>query len=137
MTMKKTSKIAWVNIALIGVILAGCSIIPKNIHDTQLAPDSSTPSNYSIYNNGILYTVLNQKNEVLAVVITSHKRDEFNQLIEKYHERFLKMRNVKLEKDAGIKPIKDQYGNDVFSIDAEHFKFLVIMKTWGRGNIQP
>jgi len=106
-------------------LLVGCATVtPDKIQDDVASFDSSTPTNYNKDNGGLI-ALLDD-----GAVITSQAKDRYNKLIEMYKIKFKKEKAIELVNDAGIKPYKDRYGNDLFIIDNEHLVYFGVMNSW-------
>ena len=115
----------FVNVLVLNFILVSCATVtPDKIQDDVASFDSSTPNNYSKDNGGLI-AILDD-----GAVITSQAKDRYNKLIEMYKVKFKKEKAIELINDAGIKPYKDRYGNDLFLIDNEHLVYFGVMNSW-------
>lgn len=141
-------------ICFVSLLLVGCAtIVAPKVKDNAKAPDRTTPSKgYStIYNDGLLGYILEGKTvyadelkpgqklngEILKVIITSGKRDEYNRLIEQYKLQLKERENLIVEKDNGIQPFQDKYGNNVYTLDAVGVVIFSIFKSWERNQVEP
>ena len=115
----------FVNVLVLNLLLVGCTTVtPDKIQDNVASFDSSTPTNYNKDNGGLI-ALLDD-----GAVITSQAKDRYNKLIEMYKIKFKKEKAIELLADAGIKPYKDRYGNDLFLIDNEHLVYFGVMNSW-------
>ena len=113
------------SILVLNFFLVGCTTItPDKIQDTTASYDASTPSNYNKDNGGLVALLDN------GAVITSQAKERYNNLIKMYKVKFKKEKAIELVEDAGIKPYKDRYGNDLFLIDNEHLVYFGVMNSW-------
>lgn len=64
-------------------------------------------------------------------------RLKYNALVSLYSDQFFETKAVRLEKDAGIEPYTDQYGNKLFLIDQEHLVYFIILKKWSNELLPP
>jgi len=113
------------NILVLNFFLVGCATItPDKIQDSTASYDASTPSNYNKDNGGLVALLDN------GAVITSQAKERYNNLIKMYKVKFKKEKAIELAEDAGIKPYKDRYGNDLFLIDNEHLVYFGVMNSW-------
>jgi hypothetical protein len=110
---------------VLNFFIVGCATItPDKIQDNTASYDASTPSNYNKDNGGLVALIDN------GAVITSQARERYNNLIKMYKVKFKKEKAIELVEDAGIKPYKDRYGNDLFLIDNEHLVYFGVMNSW-------
>ena len=115
----------FVNVLVLNFLLVGCTTVtPDKIQDDIASFDSSTPTNYNKDNGGLI-ALLDD-----GAVITSQAKDRYNKLIEMYKIKFKKEKAIELINDAGIKPYKDRYGNNLFLIDNEHLVYFGVMNSW-------
>lgn len=113
------------SILVLNFFLVGCATItPDKIEDSTASYDASTPSNYNKDNGGLVALLDN------GAVITASAKDRYNNLIKMYKIKFKKEKAIELVEDAGIKPYKDRYGNDLFLIDNEHLVYFGVMNSW-------
>jgi hypothetical protein len=113
------------SILVLNFFIVGCATItPDKIQDNTASYDASTPSNYNKDNGGLVALIDN------GAVITSQARERYNNLIKMYKVKFKKEKAIELVEDAGIKPYKDRYGNDLFLIDNEHLVYFGVMNSW-------
>jgi len=113
------------SILVLNFFLVGCvTITPDKIQDSTASYDASTPSNYNKDNGGLVALLDN------GAVITPQARERYNNLIKMYKIKFKKEKAIELVEDAGIKPYKDRYGNDLFLIDNEHLVYFGVMNSW-------
>ena len=113
------------SILALNFLLVGCATItPDKIQDSTASYDASTPSNYNKDNGGLLALLDN------GAVITASAKDRYNNLIKMYKIKFKKEKAIELVEDAGIKPYKDRYGNNLFLIDNEHLVYFGVMNSW-------
>lgn len=113
------------SILVLNFFLVGCATItPDKIEDSTASYDASTPSNYNKDNGGLIALLDN------GAVITASAKDRYNNLIKMYKIKFKKEKAIELVEDAGIKPYKDRYGNDLFLIDNEHLVYFGVMNSW-------
>lgn len=118
--MKKFASILVLNFFLVGC----ATITPDKIQDSTASYDASTPSNYNKDNGGLIALLDN------GAVITASAKDRYNNLIKMYKIKFKKEKAIELVENAGIKPYKDRYGNDLFLIDNEHLVYFGVMNSW-------
>jgi hypothetical protein len=105
--------------------IVGCATItPDKIQDSTASYDASTPVNYNKDNGGLVALLDN------GAVITSQAKERYNNLIKMYKVKFKKEKAIELVEDAGVKPYKDRYGNDLFLIDNEHLVYFGVMNSW-------
>lgn len=115
----------FVSILVLNFLIVGCATItPDKIQDNTASYDASTPSNYNKDNGGLVALMDN------GAVITLKAKERYNNLIKMYKVKFKKEKAIDLEIDAGIKPYKDRYGNDLFIIDNEHLVYFGVMNSW-------
>ena len=118
--MKRFASILVLNFFLVGCV----TITPDKIQDSTASYDASTPSNYNKDNGGLVALLDN------GAVITPQARERYNNLIKMYKIKFKKEKAIELVEDAGIKPYKDRYRNDLFLIDNEHLVYFGVMNSW-------
>ena len=118
--MKKFASVLALNFLLVGC----ATVTPDKIQDSTASYDASTPSQYSQDNGGVIALLEN------GAVITNQAKDRYNKLIEMYRVKFKKEKAIELVENAGIKPYKDRYGNDLFLIDNEHIVYFGVMNYW-------
>jgi len=115
----------FVSVLALNFLLVGCTTVtPDKIKDSTASYDASTPSQYNQDNGGVIALFDN------GAVITKQAKDRYNKLIEMYKVKFKKEKAIELVEDAGIKPYKDRYGNDLFLIDNEHLVYFGVMNSW-------
>jgi hypothetical protein len=113
------------NVLALNLLLVGCATItPNKIQDNVASFDASTPSQYNKDNGGLI-AILDD-----GAVITPEAKERYNKLIEMYKIKFKKEKAIELINDAGIKPYKDRYSNDLFLIDNEHLVYFGLMNSW-------
>ena len=113
------------SILVLNFFLVGCATItPDKIQDTTASYDSSTPTNYSKDNGGLIALLDN------GAVITASAKDRYNNLIKMYKIKFKKEKAIELVENDGITPYKDRYGNNLFLIDNEHLVYFGVMNSW-------
>ncbi len=113
------------SILVLNFLLVGCATItPDKIQDSTASYDASTPSNYNKDNGGLVALLDN------GAVITPQAKERYNNLIKMYKVKFKKEKAIELVEDAGVKPYKDRYGNDLFLIDNEHLVYFGVMNSW-------
>ncbi len=118
--MKKFASILALNFFIVGC----ATITPDKIQDSTASYDASTPVNYNKDNGGLVALLDN------GAVITSQAKERYNNLIKMYKVKFKKEKAIELVEDAGVKPYKDRYGNDLFLIDNEHLVYFGVMNSW-------
>jgi hypothetical protein len=115
----------FVSILALNFFIVGCATItPDKIQDSTASYDASTPANYNKDNGGLVALLDN------GAVITSQAKERYNNLIKMYKVKFKKEKAIELVEDAGVKPYKDRYGNDLFLIDNEHLVYFGVMNSW-------
>lgn len=113
------------SILVLSFLISGCATItPDKIEDDTASFDASTPSQYEKYNGGLIGFIGEE------AIITTGAKDRYNNLIKMYKIKFKKEKAVNLEENSGIKPYKDQFGNDLHLIDQEHLVYFGIMNSW-------
>jgi hypothetical protein len=113
------------SILALNFFIVGCATItPDKIQDSTASYDASTPVNYNKDNGGLVALLDN------GAVITSQAKERYNNLIKMYKVKFKKEKAIELVEDAGVKPYKDRYGNDLFLIDNEHLVYFGVMNSW-------
>lgn len=140
-------------IILTSVCFAGCAITANNVENKAASPDNTTPVQYgNIYNAGILgYDIYGQDEHVYlpdlkkgqklppveGVIITESKRQQYNNLINKYKYKLSETESVKLNEDDGVYFDKDKWGNDICLLRAQHVVYFGVMKQWERNGEKP
>ena len=118
--MKKFGSILVLNFFLIGC----ATVTPNKIEDDKSSYDASTPKQYDKDNGGLISFVGDD------ALITNQARDRYNNLIEMYKIKFKKEKAIELNKDSGIKPYKDNFGNELYVIDSEHLVYFGVLNSW-------
>lgn len=115
----------FVNVLALNFLIVSCATVtPNKIEDDKSSYDASTPKQYEKDNGGLISFVGND------ALITSQARDRYNNLIEMYKIKFKKEKAIDLNKDSGVKPYKDNFGNELFLIDNEHLVYFGVMNSW-------
>ena len=112
----------------IAFIATACgTVTPERARDIEPSYDETTPKQYPPASSGYIETVRNDKGEVVGALITEGARKRYNTLISWYAIQYRNETGKPVEIDAGIRPHKDRFGNDVYFIDAEHLEAFVLM----------
>ena len=108
------------------VLNQGCTIIPKKTKDNIAAFDNSSPPQYpNKQNGGFLGFNTDGKG-----ILTINAHIKYNNLIDLYKNTFYKEKGVKLEKEAGITPFVDNFGNNLYLIDEQYLTYFVVLNQW-------
>ena len=118
--MKKFASVLVLNILLIGC----ATITPNKIEDDKSSYDASTPKQYQKDNGGLISFVGDD------ALITSQARERYNNLIGMYRIKFKKEKAIDLVEDSGVKPYKDNFGNELYLIDSEHLVYFGVLNSW-------
>ena len=118
--MKKFASVLVLNFFLIGC----ATVTPNKIEDDKSSYDASTPKQYDKDNGGLISFVGDD------ALITNKARERYNNLIEMYKIKFKKEKAIELKVDSGIKPYKDNFGNELFLIDSEHLVYFGVLNSW-------
>jgi hypothetical protein len=113
------------NVLALNFFLISCATVtPNKIEDDKSSYDASTPKEYEKDNGGLISFVGD------SALITIQARDRYNNLIEMYKIKFKKEKAIELNKDSGIKPYKDSFGNELYLIDSEHLVYFGVLNSW-------
>ena len=118
--MKKFASVLVLNFLLIGC----ATVTPNKIEDDKSSYDATTPKQYDKDNGGLISFVGDD------ALITRQARERYNNLIEMYKIKFKKEKAIDLKEDSGIKPYKDNFGNELFLIDSEHLVYFGVLNSW-------
>lgn len=142
----------WVSLFLVSFLIIGCAVVPQNVANKNVAPDSSVPDSYKTKYVGGILGYITEDNKVYYtedlkphqkigaikfIIITSNKRDEYNNNIDLYKVLLFQAKTYKIEKDSGISSFIDKDKNSVWKIDAEHSKYFMLMAQWRRNHVSP
>ena len=115
----------FVNILALNLFLVGCATVtPNKIEDDKSSYDASTPKQYDKDNGGLISFIGED------ALITPQARERYNNLIQMYRIKFKKEKAIDLNKDSGIKPYKDSFGNELYLIDSEHLVYFGVLNSW-------
>lgn len=115
----------FVNILVLNFLLVGCATVtPNKIEDEKSSYDASTPKQYQKDNGGLISFIGDD------ALITAQARERYNNLIEMYKIKFKKEKAIQLKEDSGIKPYKDNFGNELYIIDSEHLVYFGVLNSW-------
>ena len=118
--MKKLASILALNFLFIGC----ATVTPNKIQDDKSSYDATTPKQYDRDNGGLISFVGDD------ALITRQARERYNNLIKMYRIKFKKEKAIELNEDSGIKPYKDNFGNELFLIDSEHLVYFGVLNSW-------
>ena len=118
--MKKFASVLALNFLLIGC----ATVTPNKIEDDKSSYDATTPKQYQKDNGGLISFIGDD------ALITSQARERYNNLISMYKIKFKKEKAIELKIDSGIKPYKDNFGNELFLISSEHLVYFGVMNSW-------
>ena len=113
------------SILVLNFFLVGCATVtPNKIQDDKSSYDATTPKQYDKDNGGLISFVGDD------ALITLQARERYNNLIKMYRIKFKKEKAIDLVEDSGIKPYKDNFGNELFLINSEHLVYFGVMNSW-------
>jgi len=113
------------SILVLNFFLVGCATVtPNKIQDDKSSYDATTPKQYDKDNGGLISFVGDD------ALITRQARERYNNLIKMYRIKFKKEKAIDLVEDSGIKPYKDNFGNQLFPISSEHLVYFGVMNSW-------
>ena len=118
--MKKLASILALNFLFIGC----ATVTPNKIQDDKSSYDATTPKQYDKDNGGLISFVGDD------ALITRQARERYNNLIKMYRIKFKKEKAIDLNEDSGVKPYKDNFGNDLYIIDSEHLVYFGVLNSW-------
>ena len=113
------------NVLVLNLLLIGCATVtPNKIEDDKSSYDASTPKQYQKDNGGLISFIGDD------ALITFQARERYNNLISMYKIKFKKEKAIELKTDSGIKPYKDNFGNELYIIDSEHLVYFGVLNSW-------
>ena len=113
------------SILVLNFFLVGCATVtPNKIQDDKSSYDATTPKQYDKDNGGLISFIGDD------ALITRQARERYNNLIKMYIIKFKKEKAIDLNEDSGVKPYKDNFGNELFLIDSEHLVYFGVMNSW-------
>ena len=113
------------SILVLNFLLVGCATVtPNKIQDDKSSYDATTPKQYDKDNGGLIYFIGDD------ALITRQARERYNNLIKMYRIKFKKEKAIDLVEDSGVKPYKDNFGNELFLISSEHLVYFGVMNSW-------
>ena len=113
------------SILALNFLLVGCATVtPNKIQDDKSSYDATTPKQYDKDNGGLISFVGDD------ALITRQARERYNNLIKMYRIKFKKEKAIDLVEDSGVKPYKDNFGNELFLINSEHLVYFGVMNSW-------
>lgn len=118
--MKKLASILALNFLFIGC----ATVTPNKIQDDKSSYDATTPKQYDKDNGGLISFIGDD------ALITRQARERYNNLIKMYRIKFKKEKAIDLVEDSGVKPYKDNFGNELFLIDSEHLVYFGVLNSW-------
>ena len=118
--MKKLASILALNFLFIGC----ATVTPNKIQDDKSSYDATTPKQYDKDNGGLISFVGDD------ALVTRQARERYNNLIKMYRIKFKKEKAIDLVEDSGVKPYKDNFGNELFLIDSEHLVYFGVLNSW-------
>ena len=118
--MKKLASILALNFLFIGC----ATVTPNKIQDDKSSYDATTPKQYDKDNGGLISFLGDD------ALITYQARTRYNNLIKMYRIKFKKEKAIDLNEDSGVKPYKDNFGNELFLIDSEHLVYFGVLNSW-------
>jgi len=99
-------------------------VTPNKIQDDKSSYDATTPKQYDKDNGGLISNIGDD------ALITRQARERYNNLIKMYRIKFKKEKAIDLVEDSGVKPYKDNFGNELFLISSEHLVYFGVMNSW-------
>jgi len=118
--LKKLASILALNFLFIGC----ATVTPNKIQDDKSSYDATTPKQYDKDNGGLISFVGDD------ALITRQARERYNNLIKMYRIKFKKEKAIDLNEDSGVRPYKDNFGNELFLIDSEHLVYFGVLNSW-------
>jgi hypothetical protein len=118
--LKKLASILALNFLFIGC----ATVTPNKIQDDKSSYDATTPKQYDKDNGGLISFLGDD------ALITYQARTRYNNLIKMYRIKFKKEKAIDLNEDSGVKPYKDNFGNELFLIDSEHLVYFGVLNSW-------
>jgi len=118
--LKKLASILALNFLVIGC----ATVTPNKIQDDKSSYDATTPKQYDKDNGGLISFVGDD------ALVTRQARERYNNLIKMYRIKFKKEKAIELNEDSGVKPYKDNFGNELFLIDSEHLVYFAVLNSW-------
>ena len=113
------------SILALNFLFIGCATVtPDKIQDDKSSYDATTPKQYDKDNGGLISFVGDD------ALITRQARERYNNLIKMYRIKFKKEKAIDLVEDSGVKPYKDNFGNELFLIDSEHLVYFGVLNSW-------
>ena len=113
------------SILALNFLFIGCATVtPDKIQDDKSSYDATTPKQYDKDNGGLISFLGDD------ALITRQARERYNNLIKMYRIKFKKEKAIELNEDSGIKPYKDNFGNELFLIDSEHLVYFGVLNSW-------
>ena len=118
--MNKLASILVLNFFLVGCV----TVTPNKIQDDKSSYDATTTKQYDKDNGGLISFVGDD------ALITRQARERYNNLIKMYRIKFKKEKAIDLVEDSGVKPYKDNFGNELFLINSEHLVYFGVLNSW-------
>jgi len=113
------------NVLVLNLFLVSCATVtPNKIEDDKSSYDATTPKQYDKDNGGLISFIGDN------ALITPQARERYNNLVQMYRIKFKKEKAIELNKDSGIKPYTDNFGNELYLIDSEHLVYFGVMNSW-------
>jgi hypothetical protein len=113
------------SVLVLNIFLIGCATVtPNKIEDDKSSYDATTPKQYQKDNGGLISFIGDDG------LITPQARERYNNLIVMYKIKFKKEKAIELKIDSGIKPYKDNFGNELYIIDSEHLVYFGVLNSW-------
>lgn len=114
-----------VSILALNFLFIGCATVtPNKIQDDKSSYDATTPKQYDKDNGGLISFIGDD------ALITHQARERYNNLIKMYRIKFKKEKAIDLNEDSGVKPYKDNFGNELFLINSEHLVYFGVLNSW-------
>jgi len=118
--LKKFASVLVLNFLLVSCV----TVTPNKIEDDKSSYDATTPKQYDKDNGGLICFVGDD------ALITNQARERYNNLITMYRIKFKKEKAIDLKEDSGVKPYKDNFGNNLYLIDTEHLVYFGVLNSW-------
>lgn len=115
----------FVSVLVLNCLFIGCATVtPNKIEDDKSSYDATTPKQYQKDNGGLISFIGDD------ALITPQARERYNNLISMYKIKFKKEKAIQLKEDSGIRPYKDNFGNELYLIDSEHLVYFGVLNSW-------
>ena len=124
--------LAKIGVSLLLVFLVACSTVtPDHVKDKTPEADSSTPTQYSQFNNGFIGFRKDASGRDVEV-ITKAKAAEVTELAKKYKITFKERFGKSIDPGEGMAPWKDQHGNEFVAVQFDAAKKYKLLRQLAR-----